>query len=75
LLNNHNSAEQPQLCLRNCAHASNRRAGKIEFFPLGERVRMVITLHPMHNEEFTKMSAEGFTSQLTKLDRRFGART
>lgn len=33
---------------------------------------MVITLDPMHDEEFTKMSTMGFTSQLTKLDRRFG---
>ena len=26
---------------------------------------------PMHDEEFTKMSAEGLSSQLTKLDKRF----
>jgi hypothetical protein len=26
----------------------------------------------MHDEEFTKMSMMGFTSQLTKLDKRFG---
>jgi hypothetical protein len=45
----------------------------VEFFPRGDSVRMVITLYPMHDEEFTKMTAEGFTSQLTKLDRRFGA--
>ena len=44
----------------------------VEFFPLGERVRMVITLDPMHNEEFTKMSTMGFSSQLTKLEKRFG---
>lgn len=44
----------------------------VEFFPLSESVRMVITLDPMHDEEFTKMSTMGFTSQLTKLDRRFG---
>jgi hypothetical protein len=36
---------------------------------------MVVTLDPMHNEEFTKMSTVGFTSQLTKLDKRFGGRT
>jgi hypothetical protein len=30
-------------------------------------------LHPLHNDEFTRMSVQGFTSQLTKLDRRFGA--
>jgi hypothetical protein len=44
----------------------------VEFFPSGESVRMVITLDPMHDEEFTKMSTMGFTSQLTKLDKRFG---
>jgi hypothetical protein len=40
-----------------------------EFFQSGESVRMVVT--PMHDEEFTKMSTMGFTSQLTKLDSRF----
>jgi uncharacterized protein YndB with AHSA1/START domain len=43
----------------------------VEFFPAGTSVRMVVTLDPLHDEEFTKMSAEGFGSQLTKLDRRF----
>ncbi len=43
-----------------------------EFFPLGENVRMVVTLDPMHDEEFTKMQTAGFTSQLSKLDRRYG---
>jgi len=43
----------------------------VEFFPAGDRVRMVVTLDPMHNEEFTQMQKMGFTSQLTKLDRRF----
>ena len=42
-----------------------------EFFPSGEWVRMVVTLQPMHDEEFTKMSATGLSSQLTKLDKRF----
>ena len=45
----------------------------VEFLPSGESVRMVITLEPLHDEEFTRMSIMGFTSQLTKLDRRFGA--
>jgi uncharacterized protein YndB with AHSA1/START domain len=44
-----------------------------EFFPRGEYVRMVIALEPMHDEEFTRMSTMGFTSQLAKLDKRFGA--
>jgi uncharacterized protein YndB with AHSA1/START domain/ketosteroid isomerase-like protein len=43
----------------------------VEFFPSGENVHMVITLDPMHDEEFTRMSRMGFTSQLTKLDKRF----
>ena len=42
-----------------------------EFFPSGEWVRMVVTLHPMHDEEFTRMSAEGLRSQLSKLDKKF----
>jgi len=44
-----------------------------EFFPSGETVRMVVTLDPMHDEGFTKMQTEGFTSQLSKLDKRYGA--
>lgn len=44
----------------------------VEFFASGPSVRMVVTLDPMHNEEFSKMSAMGFTSQLGKLDRRYG---
>jgi len=43
-----------------------------EFFPAGEHTRMVVTLEPMHDAEFTEMQRMGFTSQLTKLDRRFG---
>ena len=42
-----------------------------EFFPSGDRVRMVVMLDPMHNEEFTRKSTMGMTSQLTKLDKRF----
>lgn len=45
----------------------------VEFFPVGDRVRMVVHLSGMHNDEFTKMQLEGFTSQITKLDQRFGA--
>ena len=47
----------------------------VEFFPSGADVRMVVTLEPMHNDEFTRMSAIGFTSQLGKLDRRFAEQT
>jgi dihydrofolate reductase len=44
-----------------------------EFYPSGETVRMVVTLDPMYDEEFTKMQTEGFTRQLTKLDKRFAS--
>lgn len=44
----------------------------VDFARQGDRVRMVVTLDPMHSEEFTKMQEQGFTSQLTKLDARFG---
>ena len=46
---------------------------RVELIPSGANVRMVVTLEAMHNEELTRMSIEGFTSQLTKLDRRFEA--
>jgi uncharacterized protein YndB with AHSA1/START domain len=46
---------------------------EVEFIPVGQRVRMVVTLSRMHDDEFTKMQGEGFASQLTKLDQRFGA--
>jgi uncharacterized protein YndB with AHSA1/START domain len=42
-----------------------------DFFAQGASVRMVVTLDPMHDENFTKMSEQGFTSQLGKLDKRF----
>lgn len=45
---------------------------QVDFQANGDRVRMVVTLDGMHNEEFTQMQLEGFTSQLTKLDSRFG---
>jgi uncharacterized protein YndB with AHSA1/START domain len=44
----------------------------VELAQQGDRVRMVVTLQGMHSEEFTRMQEEGFTSQLTKLDTRFG---
>jgi uncharacterized protein YndB with AHSA1/START domain len=46
---------------------------RVAFFPAGERVRMVVTLDGMHSDEFTEMQQQGFTSQLTKLDRRFAS--
>jgi hypothetical protein len=47
----------------------------VDFFPIGEWVRMVVTPCPMHNEEFTKMAAAGLASQLRNLDKRFQSRT
>ena len=44
----------------------------VDFASQGDRLRMVVTLDPRHSEEFTKMQEQGFTSQLTKLDARFG---
>ncbi len=35
-------------------------------------VRMIVTLSPMHDANFTQMQREGFTSQLSKLDKRYG---
>lgn len=43
----------------------------VELFASGVNVRMKVTLDPMHEEEFTRMQKEGFTSQLGKLDKRF----
>jgi uncharacterized protein YndB with AHSA1/START domain len=46
----------------------------VEFFTEGDFVRMAATVYPMHNEQFTKLSIEGYTSQLRKLDNRFGSK-
>jgi uncharacterized protein YndB with AHSA1/START domain len=43
----------------------------VDLTSAGDRVRMVVTLDAMHSDELTKMSEQGFTSQLTKLDQRF----
>jgi uncharacterized protein YndB with AHSA1/START domain len=48
-----------------------RNTMTVELFPSGDQVRMVVTLERLHDEAFTNMQIEGFTSQLTKLDRRF----
>jgi len=46
---------------------------EVDFHAVGDRARMVTTLHPHRDPHWTKMSAEGYRSQLTKLDERFGA--
>jgi uncharacterized protein YndB with AHSA1/START domain len=44
----------------------------VEFFAKpGGRVRMVVTLSKMHDAATTEMQRQGFTSQLSKLDRRY----
>ncbi|MDX3885394.1 MULTISPECIES: SRPBCC family protein [Sphingomonas] len=47
----------------------------VQFFPVADgQVRMVVTLSAMHDPEFTRMQQEGFASQLSKLDQRYGWR-
>lgn len=47
----------------------------VDFFPAPDgRVRMVVTLSQMHDADTTNMQKQGFTSQLSKLDRRYGWR-
>ncbi len=45
---------------------------EVDFSAAGDEARMVVTIHPHLDPMWTKMSVEGFTSQLGKLDRRFG---
>lgn len=44
---------------------------EVSFGQAGAQARMVVTLHPHLDPHWTRMSIEGFTSQLTKLDQRF----
>ena len=46
---------------------------EVDFYPAeAGRVRMVITSSQMHDAQTTKMQLQGMTSQLTKLDQRYG---
>ncbi len=45
----------------------------VDFFPAGETVRMVTTIEPMHNEDFTQTSIRVFLGQLDMLERRFAS--
>lgn len=47
---------------------------EVDLVAVGANVTMKITLHGMHSEEMSRMQLEGLTSQLTKLDARFGAK-
>jgi uncharacterized protein YndB with AHSA1/START domain len=51
--------------------ATYETAITVDLTSAGDRVHMVVTLDAMHSEEFSKMQAQGLTSQLTKLDERF----
>jgi len=46
---------------------------EVDFRATGDRTTMLVTLHPHRDPHWTKMSVEGFQSQLKKLDVRFGA--
>ena len=43
----------------------------VELLRQGDQVTMSVLLDPMHDEAHSAMQAEGFTSQLSKLDERF----
>ena len=45
---------------------------EVDFSPQGDRAQMIVTIHPHRDPHWTKMALEGFGSQLSKLDRRFG---
>lgn len=46
----------------------------VELIPEGERVRMVVTIEPHRDAQWTRMSAQGFESQLTKVPAALAAR-
>jgi uncharacterized protein YndB with AHSA1/START domain len=46
----------------------------VEFFPEETSVRMVVTVDPHRDEKWTRLAAEGFESQLTKLPPALAAR-
>jgi len=44
----------------------------VDFSASGDEAQMVVTIHPHRDPHWTRMSIEGFSSQLTKLDARYG---
>lgn len=46
----------------------------VELIPDGARVRMVVEIEPHRDEHWTRMSAQGFESQLTKVPAALAAR-
>jgi uncharacterized protein YndB with AHSA1/START domain len=47
---------------------------KVDFFAAGANVRMVLTLDPMHSDEWTQRTRMGMESQLGKLARAIASR-
>ena len=46
---------------------------EVDFAPAGaDQARMTVTIHAHHDAHWTRMAVQGFTSQLAKLDRRYG---
>lgn len=45
---------------------------EVELTSTGDRVTMRVTLNGMHDDHMTEMQKQGFTSQLGKLDARYG---
>jgi uncharacterized protein YndB with AHSA1/START domain len=48
---------------------------RVDFFVNGDRVRMVLTLDPMHSDEWTQRAVMGMESQLEKLPAALANRT
>jgi hypothetical protein len=46
----------------------------VELIPDGARVRMVVEIEPHRDEHWTRMSAQGFESQRTKVPAALAAR-
>ncbi len=44
----------------------------VELLAAGQWTHMLVRLQAMHDEEYTRLSNQGFISQLRKLDTRFG---
>ena len=47
---------------------------RVDFFAAGGNVRMILTLDPMHSDEWTQRSVMGMESQLGKLARVIASR-
>lgn len=54
--------------------ATYETAMSVDFARAANGVRMVLTLHPMHNEEWTRRMAAGWESELGKLEKLLASR-